>query len=89
MGSSNPNFNVYQDNLSSKLTQVESSLVVTKTVNNELLKRVTSLERGLHSQEQYIVRRGVKASHFKNNPPILSNSPISENPPHFQGIIFK
>ena len=41
------------DNLSSKLVQVESSLLVTKTVNNELLKRVTSLERGLHSQERY------------------------------------
>ena len=41
------------DNLSSKLAQVESSLLVTKTVNNELLKRVTSLERGLHSQERY------------------------------------
>ena len=27
--------------------------MVTKTVNNELLKRVTSLGRGLHSQEQY------------------------------------
>ena len=41
------------DNLSSKLAQVESSLLVTKTVNNELLKRVTSLERGLHSQKRY------------------------------------
>ena len=41
------------DNLSSKLAQVESSLMVTKTVNDELLKRLTSLERGLHSQEQY------------------------------------
>ena len=41
------------DNHSSKLVQVESSLVVTKTVNNELLRRVTSLERGIHSQEQY------------------------------------
>ena len=40
------------DNLSSKLAQVESSLLVTKTVNNELLKRVTSLERGLHSQKR-------------------------------------
>ena len=40
------------DNLSGKLAQVGSSLVVTETVN-ELLKRVTSLERGLHSQEQY------------------------------------
>ena len=28
-------------------------LVVTKTVNNELLKHVTLLERGLHNQEQY------------------------------------
>ena len=27
--------------------------MVTKTVNNELLKRVTSLGRGLHIQEQY------------------------------------
>ena len=41
------------DNLLCKLAQVESSLAVTKTVNNKLLKRVTSLERGLHSQEQY------------------------------------
>ena len=41
------------DNHSSKLVQVESSLVVTKTVNNKLLRRVTSLERGIHSQEQY------------------------------------
>ena len=41
------------DNLLCKLTQVESSLVVTKTVNNELLKPVTLLERLLHSQEQY------------------------------------
>ena len=41
------------DNLLCKLTQVESSLVVTKTVNNELLKPVTLLERRLHSQEQY------------------------------------
>ena len=41
------------DNLLCKLTKVESSLVVTKTVNNELLKPVTLLERLLHSQEQY------------------------------------
>ena len=41
------------DNLWSKLAQVESSLVVTKTVNNELVKCVTSLARGLRSQEQY------------------------------------
>ena len=39
-------------NLSCKVAQVKSSLVVSKTVNNELLKRVTSLERGLNSQEQ-------------------------------------
>ena len=41
------------DNPSSKLAQLESSLVVTKSANNELLKRVTSLDRGLSSQEQY------------------------------------
>ena len=41
------------DNLSSRLALIESSLGVTKTVNNELLKSVTSLERGLHSQEKY------------------------------------
>ena len=41
------------DNPSSKLAQLESSLVVTKSANNELLKRVTSIDRGLNSQEQY------------------------------------
>ena len=41
------------DNLPSKLAQVDSSLVVTKTVNNEILKCVTSLDLGVHSQEQY------------------------------------
>ena len=41
------------DNPSSKLAQLESSLVVTKSANNELLKRVISLDRGLNSQEQY------------------------------------
>ena len=40
-------------NLSSKLDQVESSLVVTKTVNDNLLNWITSLERSLNSQEQY------------------------------------
>ena len=40
------------DNLSRKLVQVESCLVVTKTVNNELLKPVTSLEWSLHSPKQ-------------------------------------
>ena len=38
------------NNLSSKLAQVESSLVVSKTVNNKLLKLVISLEGGFHSQ---------------------------------------
>ena len=41
------------DNLSSKLDLVESSLVVTKTVNDNLLNRITTLERSLHAQEQY------------------------------------
>ena len=40
------------DNLSNRMAQVESSLVVTKTVNNELSKRVTSLDVTT-SQEQY------------------------------------
>ena len=30
---------------------------MTKTVNNELLKHVTSLERGLHSQGQYSTKK--------------------------------
>ena len=41
------------DNLSSKLDLVESSLVVTKTVNDNLLNRIATLERSLHAQEQY------------------------------------
>ena len=41
------------DNLSSKLDLVESSLVVTKTVNDNLLNRITTLKRSLHAQEQY------------------------------------
>ena len=41
------------DNLSSKLDLVESSLVVTKTVNDNLLNHTATLERGLHAQEQY------------------------------------
>ena len=45
------------DNLSSKLHLIESSLVVTKTVNDNLLDRITTLERSLHAQEQYS-RRG-------------------------------
>ena len=45
------------DNLSSKLDLVESSLVVTKIVNDNLLNRITAFERNLHAQEQYS-RRG-------------------------------
>ena len=41
------------DNLSSKLDLVESSLVVTKTVNDNILNSITMLERSLHAQEQY------------------------------------
>ena len=41
------------DNLSCKLDLVESSLVVTKTVNDNLLNRITKLERSLYAQEQY------------------------------------
>ena len=41
------------DNLSRKLDLVESSLVVTKTVNDNLLNRITTLERSLHAQKQY------------------------------------
>ena len=41
------------DNLSSKLDLVESSLVVTKTVNDNLLNLITTLARSLHAQEQY------------------------------------
>ena len=40
------------DNLSSKPDLVESSLVMTKAVNDNLLNRITTLERSLHSQEQ-------------------------------------
>ena len=40
------------DNLSSKLNQVESSLVVTKTVNDNLLNGITLLDRSLYFQEQ-------------------------------------
>ena len=39
------------DNLSSKLDLVESSLVETKTVIDNLLNRIATLERGLHAQE--------------------------------------
>ena len=42
------------DNLTSKLDLVESCLVMmTKTVNDNLLNRITMLERSLHAQEQY------------------------------------
>lgn len=41
------------DDLWNKLVQIESSLALTKTANDHLLNRFTSLERGLHAQEQY------------------------------------
>ena len=41
------------DNLSSKLDLVESSLVVTKAVKDNLLNRITTLERSVHAQEHY------------------------------------
>ena len=41
------------DNLSSKLYLIESSLVVTKTVNDNLLNCITTLEISLHAQEPY------------------------------------
>ena len=42
------------DNLTSKLDLVESSLVImTKTINDNLLNRITMLERSLHTQGQY------------------------------------
>ena len=37
------------DNLSSKLDPVESSLVLTKSVNDNLLNCITTLERSLHA----------------------------------------
>ena len=45
------------DNLRSKLDLVELSLVVTKTVNDNLLDRITTLKRSLHAQEQYSRRK--------------------------------
>ena len=42
------------DNLTSKLDLVESCLVMmTKTVNDNLLNHITTFERSLHAQEQY------------------------------------
>ena len=41
------------DNLSSKLDLVESSLAVTKTVNDNLLNCITTVKRSLHAREQY------------------------------------
>ena len=41
------------DNLSSKLDLVESSLVVTKSIYDNLSNRITTLERSLHAQEPY------------------------------------
>ena len=44
-------------NLSSKLDLVESSLIVTKTVNDNLLNRITTLKRSLHAQKRYSRRK--------------------------------
>ena len=44
------------DDLSSKLNQVHSSLVVTKTINDSLLKCIASLRRSYDIQEQYTRR---------------------------------
>ena len=52
------------DNLSSKLDLVESSLVVTKTVNDNLLNRITTLERSLHAQENIVEENVLKLLAF-------------------------
>ena len=41
------------DILSSTLDQFELSLIVTKTVNDNLLNRIISLERSIHTQKLY------------------------------------
>ena len=67
------------DNLSGKLDLVESTLVVTKTVNDNLLNRITTLERSLHAQEQYSRREcleivGIPVSiNDKNLQPTICN----------------
>ena len=67
------------DNLSSKLDLVESSLVVTKTVIDNLLNRIKTLERSLHAQEQYSRREcleivGIPVSiNDKNLQPTICN----------------
>ena len=67
------------DNLSSKLDLVESSLVVTKTVIDNLLNRTKTLERSLHAQEQYSRREcleivGIPVSiNDKNLQPTICN----------------
>ena len=48
------------ENVPSKLDLVDSSLVVTKIVNNNLLNRIATLERSLHVQEQYSKRECLK-----------------------------
>ena len=59
------------DNLSSKPDQVEPSIAVRKPVNDNLLNRITSLERSLRAQEQcsrreYIEIVGIPTSDDKN-----------------------
>ena len=63
------------DNLSSKLDLVESSLVVTKTVIDNLLNRTKTLERSLHAQNNIVEENVLKllASQF------LSMIRISKN----------
>ena len=67
------------DNLSSKPDLVESSLVVTKTVIDNLLNRTKTLERSLHAQEQYSRREcleivGIPVSiNDKNLQPTICN----------------
>ena len=51
LGQRTDNLSSPVDNLASKLAWVKSSLLENKAVNNELLKRAASLERGLHNQE--------------------------------------
>ena len=44
------------DDLTSKFTAVEFSLVISKQVSSSFVQRVTSLERQLKTQEQYTWR---------------------------------
>ena len=63
------------ENLSSKLDQLESSLVVAKTANDNLLNRITTLERRLNTQEQYSRRECLEVRGI----PIFSNDKILQS----------